>query len=96
MREPYLMLGVKLSTASPDNLAVFEQMMRDLEDLLQATPLTELRMAGVYVAELPSGSARSIWRDVSILLSDTDDKVGDDLQWFAHLADRKGCELSYN
>lgn len=96
MREPYLLLGVDLSAISPEHLYRIEQLMIDLELLLAGLQLTQLKMPGVYAAELPISEGRRIWMDVSILLSRADEDVGDDLKWFANLCDREGCELSFN
>ena len=98
MREPYLILGVKLVSTSPAHLSIFRQAMRDIEDLLAGNPLTEFKIPGIFVAELNMNSddAWQLWHDVAQVLSDADGRVDDDLQWLAHLADRNGCELAGN
>ena len=96
MREPYLVLGLDVSAISPEHLQRIEQLMIDLELLLAGIQLTQLKMPGVYAAELPVSGSRRTWIDISILLSQADQDVGDDLKWFANLCDREGCELSFN
>ena len=96
MREPYLLLGVRMAASAPERLAVLATILAQLEQLLAGHPLTELKAPDVYVVELPQSKAFVMWRQVSQLLMGWDSQLGDDLHWFVQLADREGNELSFN
>lgn len=93
--EPYLLLGLRIPpTASPHHLELFAAMVEELEQELVDTPMTEL-MPAVYIVELPDADdARAIWLRVAQILTKWDARTDDEVQWFAHLADRRGCELA--
>jgi hypothetical protein len=94
--EPYLLVGIRMANdeqASKDNL---RQIIRDVEGVLRPRPFTELKVPDVYVVVLTQSSAFDAWRKVSMVLAEWDIKLGDELQWFANLSDRRGCEIAFN
>jgi hypothetical protein len=97
MQEPYLVMGLRMRTTSPDNSRKFERILRRLEQLLAGKPLTQLKSQSVFVVEVSKrADARLTWTRVSDLLTSVDKDLNDDLEWFVTLCDRNGCELAYN
>ena len=97
MENPYLLIGLRLAVESPTNLRIFADMVRDIENLLGDAPPTALNVPGTFTVQLPPGAnGFKIWQDVATIMSDVDDSSQGDLCWFAHLADRRGCEFAGN
>ena len=96
MRDPYLIFSARLATASPEHMQLYARLMSELESALVNVPVTQLKLPGVFVAEVSPPQSFAAWRLLSQICARDDAQLGDDLQWFVHLADRRGCELSTN
>ena len=96
MREPYLLFAMRLASTSPNHVVVYARLLKDVERLLSQTQPVELGMSGTFAVEVPTAQGRSLWRQMATLLDQADPDVGNELQWFVHLADRRGCELASN
>jgi hypothetical protein len=96
MIEPYLLIGIRMRDDTPASKDNLRKIIRDVENVLRPRPFTELKVPDVYVVTVLQSSAFQTWKKVSTVLSEWDETLGDELQWFAHLSDRRGCELAYN
>ena len=96
MTEPYLIVGFRLSDqagALPDTIT---EIAEDIEMVLKPTPIAALSMPDVFVVQLRPKSAFDVFEKVANILDKWDTALGNELQWFAHLADGDGCELASN
>ena len=96
MKEPYLMYGLCFPANTSD--AQQQQVIDDVLLLLPpAPPPTPLTVPCTYVVPVPAAKAYKLWETISARLANHwDPQFNGDLQWYVHLADRNGCELSYN
>jgi hypothetical protein len=94
--EPYLLVGIRIADGTQASQEYMRQIISDVEMILRPRPFTELKVPDVYFVPLAGSSAFDAWRKVSVVLTEWDAKLGDKLQWFAHLSDRRGCEIAFN
>lgn len=97
MQNPYLLLGFHLAVDTPANRQILDRMIEEVEGVLgDARPMAR-DMPNTYSVQLPAtANGFRIWQRVATAMSDADRTMQGNLQWFAHLADRRGCEYAPN
>jgi hypothetical protein len=96
MKEPYLLLSFRVDATTPAEEALVAQMQDEVTMALLGKPPTQLKIQDVYVAPVAPSVAFAQWDAVVRILDKYDTLFSDRLEWFVHLADRRGCEFACN